>query len=108
MLPQHCHPIIVSDAGFRTPWFRTVEDMGWDYVGRVGGHMMLSPQGEDDWVRVERVFETAKARGRYLGQIDLVRQHPLTCYVYLLKKKKKKKGRIKKTVFWETLRHEAQ
>lgn len=97
VLPHFCHPIIVTDAGFRTPWFRAVETMGWDYVGRVGGHMMLSPQGEDDWVRVERVFETATARGRYLGKIDLVRKHPLTCHAYLMKKRKK--GRIKKTVF---------
>ena len=97
VLPHHCHPIIITDAGFRTPWFRAVEELGWDYIGRVGGHMMLSPQGEDDWVRVECVFETATARGRYLGKIDLVRKHPLTCHAYLLKKKKK--GRIKKTVF---------
>ena len=99
VLPHHCHPIIVTDAGFRTPWFRTVEEMGWDYVGRVGGHMMLSTKDENDWVRVERVFETATTRGRYLGQIDLVRRNPLTCYAYLLKKPKK--GRVKKTVFGE-------
>ncbi|NIR50593.1 MAG: IS4 family transposase, partial [Aliifodinibius sp.] len=74
ILPRHCHPIIVTDAGFRTPWFRTVEEMGWDFVGRVGGHMMLSSKDEHDWVRVEKVFETATSRGRYLGQVDLVRQ----------------------------------
>lgn len=99
VLPQHCHPIIVTDAGFRTPWFRAVLDMGWDFVGRVGGHMMLSAKDEEDWVRVEKVFETATPCGRYLGKIDLVRKHPLTCHAYLLKKKKQ--GRIKKTVFGE-------
>ena len=99
ILPDHCQPIIVSDAGFRTPWFRTVEEMGWDFVGRVGGHMLLSAKDEEDWVRVEQVFETATSRGRYLGQIDLVRKNPLTCHAYLLKKPKK--GRVKKTVFGE-------
>ena len=105
ILPHACQPIIVTDAGFRTPWFRAVQDMGWDFVGRAGGHMMLSPQGEEDWVRVERIFETATTRGRYLGQIDLVRRTPLTCHAYLLKKKKK--GRIKKTVFGQrcTMKH---
>jgi hypothetical protein len=97
ILPRHCHPLIVTDAGFRTPWFRAVQDMGWDFVGRVGGHMMLSPQGGEDWVRVEQVFETATARGRYMGEIDLARKNPLTCHAYLLKKQKK--GRVKKTVF---------
>jgi hypothetical protein len=97
ILPRYCHPIVVTDAGFRTPWFRAVQAMGWDFVGRVGGHTMLSPSGLEEWVRVERVFETATTRGRYLGKIDLVRKHPLTCHAYLLRKKKQ--GRIKKTVF---------
>ena len=97
IIPPHCHPIIVTDAGFRTPWFRAVLTMDWDFVGRVGGHMMVSAKDEDDWMRVERVFEMATPRGRYLGEIDLVRQEPLRCHAYLLKKKKQ--GRIKKTVF---------
>ena len=83
VLPDHCHPIIVTDAGFRTPWFRAVLTMGWDFVGRVGGHMMVSAKGEEDWLRVERVFEMATSRGRYLGEIDLVRNEPLTCHAYL-------------------------
>jgi hypothetical protein len=99
VLPPHCHPIVVTDAGFRTPWFRAVQALGWDFVGRVGGYMMLSGRDEADWVRVERVFASATSRGRYLGQIDLVRNHPLTCHGYLVKKKPQ--GRIKKTVFGE-------
>jgi hypothetical protein len=95
ILPGRCVPIIITDAGFRTPWFRAVQSLGWDFVGRVGGQTMLSPQGQDDWNRVEQVFETATQRGRYLGEVDLVRKHPLTCQAYLLRKKKK--GRIKKT-----------
>ena len=97
ILPVRCVPIIVTDAGFRTPWFRSVLAMGWDYVGRVGGHTMMSPQGQEDWVRVEAVFETATQKGRYLGEVDLVRKRPLACHAYLLWKKKR--GRIKKTVF---------
>lgn len=99
ILPQSCQPIIVTDAGFRTPWFRAVLELGWDFVGRVGGHMMVSPADEEDWMRVEQVFEMATTRGRYLGEIDLVRKEPLACHAYLLRKKKQ--GRIKKTVFGE-------
>lgn len=29
LLPEDCKPIIVTDAGFKTPWFRTVEELGW-------------------------------------------------------------------------------
>jgi hypothetical protein len=35
VVPATCTPIIVTDAGFRTPWMKLVERMGWDYVGRI-------------------------------------------------------------------------
>lgn len=97
ILPTDCCPIIVTDSGFRTPWFRSVQSMGWDFVGRVGGHTMVSPQGENAWARTEALFATATGHARYQGHIDLVRNEPLACHAYLLKKKKQ--GRIKKNKF---------
>jgi len=97
ILPTDCCPIIVTDSGFRTPWFRSVQSMGWDFVGRVGGHTMVSPQGENAWARTEALFATATGHARYQGYIDLVRNEPLACHAYLLKKKKQ--GRIKKNKF---------
>ena len=99
ILPAHCCPIIVTDAGFKTPWFRSVLSMGWDYVGRVGGHIMVSPQGEANWIRTEDIFATATGHARYQGYIDLVRNEPLDCHAYVLKKRKQ--GRIKKNQFGE-------
>ena len=96
-LPEGCRPIIITDAGYRTPWFNAVEELGWDFVGRVGGHTMITPQSKADWIRVEQIFETATTRPRYLGFIDLVKRNPLACHAYLVRKKKQ--GRIKKTVF---------
>ena len=97
ILPANCRPIIVTDAGFRTPWFRSVQSMDWDFVGRVGGYHMVSPQGESAWTRTENLFATATGRARYLGYIDLFRHKPLACHAYLLKKQKQ--GRVKKTQF---------
>lgn len=97
ILPYGCRPIIVTDAGYRVPWFKAVQALGWDFVGRIGGHTMISPQSKAEWIRVEHVFDTATSRPRYLGFIDLVRRDPLPCHAYLVKKKKQ--GRVKKTVF---------
>ena len=33
LLPEGCCPIMVTDAGFRRPWFRVVMEQGWDYWG---------------------------------------------------------------------------
>lgn len=35
VLPKQCRAIIVTDAGFRCPWFAEVEALGWRWVGRV-------------------------------------------------------------------------
>lgn len=37
IMPPGVRPIIVTDAGFRRPWFRAVRKLGWDFVGRVPG-----------------------------------------------------------------------
>jgi len=97
ILPENCCPIIITDAGYRTPWFNAVQNLGWDFVGRVGGHTMITAQSKNDWIRVEQIFETATLQPRYLGFIDLVKRNPLACHAYLLRKMKQ--GRINKTVF---------
>lgn len=99
LLPANCQPIIVTDAGFHTPWFKVVMQLGWHFVGRVGGQTMIRPAGTDDWYRVERVFDTATAKVRCLGRVDLVRRDPLRCSAYILKRIPK--GRVKKTRFGE-------
>ena len=35
VLPRCESPIIVTDAGFRAPWFMAVRQMGWHFVGRL-------------------------------------------------------------------------
>jgi len=98
LLPEKCHPIIVTDAGFKNPWFKAVQALGWDFVGRVGGHIMLrKTETELAWTRVERIFAMTTTRARYHGEIELTRANTLRCHAYTLKRKPT--GRIKKTRF---------
>lgn len=99
IVPAQCRPILVTDAGFRTPWFRAVQDMGWDFVGRVGRRALMRPKGKGDWVGVKEVFETATSKARCLGEVELVRNHPLLCQGYLLKRKAK--GRVERNRYGE-------
>jgi len=46
ILPEGCKPIILSDAIFKTPWFKTIEEKGWYWVGRVRGNVQISLDGE--------------------------------------------------------------
>lgn len=34
ILPQGCRPCILSDAGFKNPWFEAVSALGWHYKHR--------------------------------------------------------------------------
>lgn len=98
LLPEQCCPFIVTDAGFKNPWFKAVQALGWDFVGRVGGHIMLrETEIGAAWKRVEQVFAIATHRARYYGEIELARANPLRCHAYTLKRKPV--GRIKKTKF---------
>lgn len=37
LIPAHCHPILVTDAGFHTGWFDEIERLRWHYIGRIRG-----------------------------------------------------------------------
>lgn len=35
IIPQGAYPIVMTDAGFRNPWFRLIAAQGWQWIGRV-------------------------------------------------------------------------
>ena len=35
LLSKEVKPIIVTDAGFRAPWFAYILELGWNFVGRL-------------------------------------------------------------------------
>ncbi|CAM4317026.1 IS4 family transposase [Vreelandella rituensis] len=50
ILPDNAAPILITDAGFRNPWFRAVEARGWYYVGRVRSPVRCQLRGHE-WHR---------------------------------------------------------
>jgi hypothetical protein len=47
IIDKDTQPIIVTDAGYKTTWFRDVIELGWDFAGRVRKPMMYVNQQED-------------------------------------------------------------
>lgn len=43
ILPDGCHPIVVTDAGFKNTWFRQVAQKGWFWLGRLRGEVSIKP-----------------------------------------------------------------
>lgn len=68
MLPKDCKPIIVTDAGFRIPWFTLVESLGWDFVGRVRNKTFCKKKQDTTWLPVKSLYQLGTLRPKDLGQ----------------------------------------
>lgn len=102
MLPVTCKPIIVSDAGFRVPWFNLIESLGWDYVGRVRNATFCKNKTDEDWHPIKDLYDKASSTEKSLGAYQLSRRTPFDCYMVVYKQKSK--GRKKLTVTGEHAR----
>ncbi|MEO8803718.1 MAG: IS4 family transposase [Rudaea sp.] len=86
IVPSGVRPIVITDAGFRAPWFRAVEAMGWYWVGRLRHRTLVKPADTTDpWVACKTLYKRASATPRDLGLMDTVRNRALTCRVALVR-----------------------
>lgn len=88
LLPEHCVPIIVTDAGFRGPWFKAVETLGWSWLGRVRNCVKYRLHTREQWRDTKSLYYRANSHIQYLGQADLSIKRPYACHLYLYKKRK--------------------
>ena len=79
LLPDDCKPILITDAGFRTTWFKLVESMGWDWVGRVRNRHDIRWTRGGPWFDAKRCYEKASSRPTFLGEGLLTRRNQLPC-----------------------------
>jgi hypothetical protein len=92
VLPQGCRPILVTDAGFETPWLDEVEKMGWDYVCRVRGQTKFLYQGKKIGCLGLHLLATNRARN--LGRVSFPIKHPHERRVVLSKLPKSRHRRV--------------
>lgn len=85
LLPRHVRPILITDAGFRVPWFRSVETAGWHWIGRVRGTTRLRFPGKSSSIGCRRLFVRATHRARSLGLALLTDRHAFLCRLVLIK-----------------------
>ncbi len=102
MLPEHCQPIIVSDAGFRVPWFKLIESLGWNYVGRVRNKTMCQQETGANWFLTRDLYCYASTTEKALGTYSLRRKNSFDTQLVVYKQSKK--GRKKLTATGERSR----
>lgn len=90
IVPAGVTPILITDAGFRAPWFRAVEALGWYWLGRLRHKTLVKPVAMPDadahWLPSKALYALASATPRAMGLMDTVRNRPWVCRVALLSK----------------------
>jgi hypothetical protein len=85
ILPEVCRPYIVTDAGFKNPWFRAVLNLGWDYIGRVRGTVHYDDGS--GFKSIKDLFNIATQTPTSCGEFKLSKEKPLKTNFYLYKHK---------------------
>jgi hypothetical protein len=89
ILPSCASPVIVTDAGFRAPWFMAVRQMGWDFVGRVRNTNLVLMEGTEIWQLSSGFFEQATGKPTHLGRSLLTEKEQVSVHMVLYKGRSK-------------------
>jgi len=88
IVPGECRCVIVSDAGFKGPFFQAVLDLGWDFVGRIRGTTKaISSVGEK--ISKEQFYARASTTPVELGRFGLFVKQRIPCRLVLVRKRRK-------------------
>ncbi|MFT3755178.1 MAG: IS4 family transposase [Pseudoxanthomonas sp.] len=107
LVPDEARPILVTDAGFRTPWFRAVETRGWHWLGRLRGRTRVKPLDVEDrpeqWVDCRQLYVLASQAARELPLMQTNRSDPISCRLVVYAKPPQ--GRKHRTVQGDVARN---
>lgn len=95
ILPSGCCPYVVTDSGFRNPWFRAIQKLGWDYIGRVRGGVKYDDGS--GFKLIEHLFPQATSTPKKLGAFVLAKTRPLNTNGYIYKHKLMGRKKLTKT-----------
>lgn len=89
ILPKNCWPIIITDAGYRCPWFKLVKSMGWDFIGRIRNRTLFQEKGCNTWFPVKSLFAKAINKPKFVLTSMLAKSNSMECALYMVKGIKK-------------------
>lgn len=84
-----CTPIVLSDAGFRSPWMKLIQSHGWDYIGRIRGRARVRVDKGEAWSDIERLWQMAGPTPSDLGSFEMGsnRRYRHTARIVAIRKK---------------------
>jgi hypothetical protein len=86
-IPKGVPVIVITDAGFRRPWFLEIKRLEWSFIGRVRRGVNLAYG--DDWETVATWFKRATGKAKRWLDCALTRGAPFVCDVVLCRRRPK-------------------
>lgn len=84
---------IVTDAGFKTPWFKKINSLGWYFMTRLRGTMQVKLETEEIWKDAKQFYFQANNKPKCLGKVivgkERSKQYTITAGLYVYFKPKK-------------------
>lgn len=96
LLPSSVKPVIVTDAGFRVPWFKEVRALGWDFVGRMRSKNLVRFEGSSEWHLSRNLYEKASENPTYLGSAAVTKDSRFNVNLFTYKGPSKNRHKINK------------
>jgi hypothetical protein len=88
IMPLHCRPVFVTDAGFRSTWFALLDQMGYAWIGRIRNRdMVRASSAGHNWQGCKTLYAKATGQAKDLGPFQYVRNRPVACRLVLIRKK---------------------
>lgn len=89
VLPHGVKPIIITDAGFRAPWFKAVEALGFHWIGRIRNKNKYRTKDATEWNNTASLHETATSKPQAISEVELAKSNAIRCNFVLIKKEER-------------------
>ena len=86
ILPSGCKPIMITDAGFRSPWFKMLNQLGFAWIGRIRNRDKVCVPHLQNWHGCKSLYAGAGPKARDLGPHLYTRSNPTPCRLVLAKR----------------------
>jgi hypothetical protein len=88
IVPPECRCLVVTDAGFKGPFFSAVRECGWDFLGRVRGTTKaIAASGE--LISKDEFYAKASITPVELGTFGLFTKQRIPCRLVLVRKRRR-------------------
>jgi len=86
LVPDGVKVIVMSDAGFHSPWFKLIRKQGWEFVGRLRGRNQVRLGKSEAWLPVRELYTRARSKARDFGMGAYALHNPVEGRIVLARR----------------------